>query len=189
MAGGTIARTRRPLACAAIRIGRRQASAVRCRTEQSNRETTTMQRRSFLAKATAGARRRRHAGRPGTGPDPAQRPLAAGIQLPEKPRHHLRRRRSAVQVGIGHDRRQVPDQRPRRRRDRSRAAGARCGPGQHRRMRPHRPLLLLRQGSDLGAGVRRSVRAQHPPAQCLVVSRRRRGAVQRVLAGSTASPP
>ena len=41
-------------------------------------------------------------------------------------------------------------------------------------------LLLHRQGSDLGAVLRRSVRPQHPPAECLVLRRRRHEADERV---------
>ena len=57
---------------------------------------------------------------------------------------------------------------------------ARRGPKRHRRDGPHRHLLLYRQGSDLGAVLRRPVRPQHPPAERLVLRRRRHEADERV---------
>ena len=50
----------------------------------------------------------------------------------------------------------------------------------HRRDLPHRHVLLYRQGPDLGAVLRRPVRPQQPPAECLVLRRRRHEADERV---------
>ena len=54
-------------------------------------------------------------------------------------------------------------------------------------MRPHRRLLLLRQGPDLRAVLRRAVRPQHAPAERLVLRRRRPEADGRVLPRSSTS--
>ena len=49
------------------------------------------------------------------------------------------------------------------------SASARRSPEWHRRGGPQRPVLLHRQGSDLGAILRHSVRSQLPPTECLVL--------------------
>ena len=50
----------------------------------------------------------------------------------------------------------------------------------HRRDGPHRLLLLHRQGPDLGAVLRRAVRAERAPAERLVLRRRRAEADRRL---------
>ena len=59
-----------------------------------------------------------------------------------------------------------------------RGAGARprrggCGAGRHGRVRPHRQLLLRRQGPDLRLRRHHALRHEHPPDQRLAACRRR----------------
>ena len=56
-------------------------------------------------------------------------------------------------------------------------------------MRPHRLLLLCRQGPDLRLRHGGAVRPEHAPAQCLGLLRRRRSADARVLQGLQHRPP
>ena len=69
------------------------------------------------------------------------------------------------------------------RRNRARPAGRRCRAERDGRVRPHRVLLLRRQGSDLRLRHGGAVRAEHAPAQRLGLLRRRARADARVLQG------
>jgi regulator of sirC expression with transglutaminase-like and TPR domain len=134
-----------------------------------------MKRRSFLKKAAAGwpsvpspRRRSRNRSRRSSGawPPAGRRAWTRCSAAPSwsqarRPRSPTTSSRSA----------------PSRRRDRARAAGARCGAGRHGRVRPYRAVLLLRQGSALSPSAPRCASAQHAPAERLVAIRRRREAM------------
>ncbi len=109
--------------------------------------------------------------------------VALRFEFPQIARYHLRCGGNCRQGSQRHHRRQVPDPGVRGGRDRSRAAGGRCRAGGHRGVRPHRALLLLRQGPDLRLRHGHSVRAQPAAVRRLVVHGRRRGALQRVHQG------
>ncbi len=106
--------------------------------------------------------------------------MAIDVELPEIARYALRRHGDGRQVRGGIDRQPVPDADLCGRRNRSRPQRHGRRQQRHRRGVPHRSLLLFRQGPDLRAVLRRSVRAQHPPAECLVLRRRRHEADERV---------
>ena len=129
---------------------------------------TVMRRRSFITASGVGL-----AGAALAAPAIAQtqpgNQMAAGVELPEKPRHDLRRRRGPRQAGRRGDRRQVPDPGLRRRRDRAGVPGARRGAEQHGRVGPHRQLLLCRQGPDVQLRLHDAVRHEHAPAERLDV--------------------
>ena len=113
----------------------------------------------------------------------AHHTLAAGLQLPQEPGHHLRRGRGAGQPARQDHRRQIPDPRLRRRRTRPRPAGHGRGAARHRGMRPHRQLLLRRQEHGLRLRLRPAVRPHRPPAERLDVLRRRPGTDPRTVQG------
>ena len=69
----------------------------------------------------------------------------------------------------------------RRRRNRAWPAGRRCGAERHRRMRPHRLVLLFRQGSDLRLRHIDCLRPEPAAEPGLVHAGRRQGSAQRVL--------
>ena len=81
------------------------------------------------------------------------------------------------------DRQQVPDPDLCRRRDRSRPAGGRCRPERHRRVRPYRALLLLRQGRHVRVRLGAAVRHEQPHAECVDAARRRTGSPERIPQG------
>ena len=99
-----------------------------------------MERRSFIRGAgmagvlAAGAA-------PGHRARAGHHPLAPGVELPEVARHDLRRGRRVRQEGRRHDRRQVPDLRPRRRRTDARASAwstaCRTAPSRWRHTAPY----------------------------------------------------
>ena len=66
--------------------------------------------------------------------------------------------------------RQIPDSAVRRRRDRARPCRRRCRHQWHRRDVPDRVVLLCRQGSDLRARQRHSVRPEHAHAEFVALS-------------------
>ena len=109
--------------------------------------------------------------------------MAADDQLAQIARHAVRRRRTHWQARRRADRQQVPDPDFRRRRDRSRPAGGRCRPKRHRRVRPYRALLLLRQGRHLRVRLGAAVRHEQPDAECLDDPRRRAGSLERISQG------
>ncbi|CAA9263864.1 MAG: TRAP transporter solute receptor, unknown substrate 6, partial [uncultured Acetobacteraceae bacterium] len=103
--------------------------------------------------------------------------LALRQLLPPHPRHHLRRGRARVPPRRRHDGWQVPDPRVPGRRTGPRLAGGGRGAGRHGGVRPHRLLLLRRQGPDLRLRRHHPFRHEHPPAQRLaLLGRRARGA-------------
>ena len=106
--------------------------------------------------------------------------MATDVELPEIARHALGRGRNHFQIRLRSDRQQVPDPALRRGRDRAGAASRRRRHRGHRRVLPHRGLLLVRQGPDLGAVLRGAVRPQRAPAERLVLRRRRHEADERV---------
>ena len=118
-----------------------------------------MERRSFLKTAGVGVA----AGadlRPGDRPGAAGGEVAAHVELPQEPRHDLRRRRSAGQACRGHHRRQVRD--PGLRRRRNRPGGRRSTPCRTAPSSAATPCSYYFFGKDptFAFGMRRSVRPQ-----------------------------
>ena len=150
-----------------------------------------MKRRSFLKKAAAGVAAGTVAA-PAIAQSQPDHPVAHALQLAEEPGHPVRRRRAGRPARRRDHRRQVPDPRLRRGRDRAGAAGARCGPGRHRRVRPHRAVLLLRQGSRRSRSAPRSAsastRASRMPGGSSAAARRRWRRCSRSTASSRCSP-
>src|ERR1039457_7169619 len=107
--------------------------------------------------------------------------MAHDHELAEVARHALRRRRNDVQGRRRGDRRQVPDSDFRRRRNRARPAGRRRRTERHRRVRPHRLVLLFRQGPNVRHGHIDCVRPKPTAEPRLVHAGRRQGSAQRVL--------
>ena len=107
--------------------------------------------------------------------------MAHDHELAEVARHAVRRRGNDGQGGRRGDRQQVPDPGVRRRRNRAGPAGRRCGAERHRRMRPHRLVLLFRQGPDLRLRHLGRVRSEPAAEPGLVDAWRRQGSAQRVL--------
>ena len=110
--------------------------------------------------------------------------MAHAVQLAEVARHDLRRRRDDVQGGRRGDRRQVPDPGLRRRRNRAGPAGRRCRAERHRRDRPHRLVLLFRQGPDLRAS---APRCRSAPTRASTRAGGRTAAARRCSTSSTRS--
>ena len=115
--------------------------------------------------------------------------VAHDLELPEEPRHHLRRGRDLHELRCRGDRPQVSDPGFCRRR-----VGSRAGSRQRRRQWfgrtvPYGELLLLGQGPDLCLRHRRSVRSQHAYAERLDVPWRRHRSDERVLRDSESLRP
>src|SRR5262249_32519221 len=94
--------------------------------------------------------------------------MAADGKLAEVARHPLRRLRDLRQARVRGHRQQVSSSNLCRGRDRASPASARRHSKWHRRDGPFGHVLLHRQGPDLGAVLRRPVRPQWPPTECLV---------------------
>ncbi|MGY4442572.1 hypothetical protein ACVW04_005391 [Bradyrhizobium sp. LM2.3] len=107
--------------------------------------------------------------------------MAHADELAEITRYALWRRRDDGQDGRGSDRQQIPDSDICRRRDRAGPSGARCRAERNLRNRPHRVLLLFRQGPDLHLRLGRAVRTEHAHQPGLVHAGRRQGRPERVL--------
>ena len=127
--------------------------------------------------------RRRPGGRRGAGDRPCagDHPLAHRLELPALARHDLRRRRGVRQEDRRDDRRQVPDLGPCRRRADAGVRRRRRRAERDRRGRPHRAVLLLRQGPGVRARLRDPVRPERAPDDGVDVRRQRPEADARVL--------
>ena len=122
-----------------------------------------MKRRTFLAQAGSGLAATAFAA-PAIAQVTPPGQMAPRLQLPQEPRHDLRRRSILLRARLQADRRPVRDHSLRGRADRARAAGPRRGAARHHRMRAHRLLLLRRQESRLRLRLRDSLRSQFTPA-------------------------
>ena len=84
--------------------------------------------------------------------------MAPRVELPQEPRHDLRRRRDDQQARRRGDQQQVPDPDLRGRRDRARVRRGRRRAAGHGAVRAYRAVLLLRQGPDVRLRLRDPVR-------------------------------
>ena len=117
-----------------------------------------------------GNRRARRAGHRAVQP---KGDLAPRLVVSQAARHDLWRRRDAGEICVGSDRRQFHHRRLRRRRDRSGAAGRRCGLARAPSRPATRSATISGARTRLGALRRRAVLAQRPRHERLVLSRRR----------------